>query len=255
MSLKEKIVWVTGASSGIGRAVAQQMAQQGARLILTARRLDRLESLAASLKEKHGTQVYVAQLDMQDQFAVKKTIDLLPESWKAIDILVNNAGLALASEPFQACSLDQWSTMIDTNLKGLLCITHGVVQGMIERNSGHIVNMGSIAGREYYRGGNVYSATKQAVRAISQSLRIDLSGYAIRVSEIAPGAVNTEFSTVRWNDKERADTFYKDFQPLLANDVAEAVLFCVTRPAHVNVSEIVIYPTDQANATTISRKS
>ena len=254
MKLKGKTALITGASSGIGWAIAEQLAQQGARLILTARRVERLESLAVSLKNKYQSVVHLIALDVQDQAAVSKAIGSLPEAWKAIDILVNNAGLALASKPFHDCSLEQWNTMIDTNVKGLLFVTHAVVQRMIERNAGHIVNIGSIAGRESYPGGNVYCASKQAVKAISQSLRLDLSGYLIRVTEIAPGAVNTEFSTVRWNDKERADTFYKDFQPLDANDVAETVLFCITRPPHVNISEMVVFPTDQACATMINRK-
>lgn len=254
MKLRNKIALVTGASSGIGRAVAEQMAVQGARLILVARRKERLDDLAATLNKKHGTDVYVVALDLQDQAAIEQAIESLPEGWAAIDILVNNAGLALASEPFQKCDIDQWNTMIDTNIKGLLCITYAVVQGMIERNSGYIVNVGSTAGRQIYPGGNVYSATKYAVKAISRSLRLDLSGYAIRVTDIAPGCVDTEFSTVRWDDKKRADDFYSDFDALQADDIADTILFCVTRPAHVNVSELVVYPTDQANATTISRK-
>lgn len=255
MKLNNKIALITGASSGIGYATAEQMAEQGAKLILTARRLDRLEALAESLREKHGTEVLPLQLDLQDTAAIKQAIENLPAEWNAIDILVNNAGCALSSKPFQNCSIEQWTTMIDTNVKGLLAMTHAVVQGMITRNSGHLVNIGSTAGRETYPGGNVYCATKHAVKVINQSLRIDLSGYAIRVSEVAPGAVNTEFSTVRWQDKEKADGFYADFNPLVAADIADAVLYCVTRPAHVNVSEIVVYPTDQANATMIKRRS
>jgi hypothetical protein len=255
MKLTGKIALVTGASSGIGRSVAEQLASQGARLILAARRVERLQSLADSLKNEHGTDVLVIPLDVQDQAAVKQTIESLPDEWAAIDILINNAGLALASEPFHNCDIEQWNTMLDTNVKGVLCVTHAVVQGMVQRNSGHIVNVGSIAGRQAYPGGNVYCASKYAVKAISRSLRIDLSGYAIRVSEIAPGAVDTEFSVVRWDDKDRADQFYADFHPLVADDVAETILFCVTRPPHVNVSELVVYPTDQANATTINKHS
>jgi NADP-dependent 3-hydroxy acid dehydrogenase YdfG len=191
---------------------------------------------------------------MQDQAAIADAIATLPIEWSRIDILVNNAGLALSSEPFHKADLQQWNTMIDTNVKGLLCMTHAVLQGMIERNSGHIINIGSIAGRQNYPGGNVYCASKHAVKSISQSLRIDLSGYAIRVTEIAPGAVNTEFSTVRWNDKTKADKFYEDFKPLWAQDIADTILFCVTRPSHVNIAELVVYPTDQADARTLNRQ-
>lgn len=254
MKLKQKLALVTGASSGIGHATAKQLAAEGARLILTARRVERLQALAEFLRKEYNSDIQVIALDLRDIEAIKHTIESLTPTWSAIDILVNNAGLALASEPFHRCDIEQWNTMLDTNVKALLAMTHAVVQGMIARNSGHIVNIGSIAGRNTYPGGNVYCASKYAVKAISRSLRIDLSGYAIRVSEIAPGAVNTEFSSVRWNDKARADEFYNDFNPLVAEDIAETVVFCVTRPAHVNVAELVVYPTDQANATTINRR-
>lgn len=254
MSLKDKIVFITGASSGIGEACAHHFAQHGAKLILTARRIEKIEALAETLQEKHHTEVLSLKLDVQDKLAVKQHIEQLPLEWQAIDILVNNAGLALETAPIQSGNIEHWETMINTNLKGLLYVTRTILPGMIERERGHIINVGSIAGHEAYPLGNVYCATKHAVRAISKSLRLDLLGTDIRVSEIAPGAVNTEFSEVRWKDKQRADAFYQDFMPLVADDIADAVVYAASVPKHVNIAEMVVMPTHQASAQHIHRQ-
>ena len=252
--LINKIVLITGASSGIGQACAQQFAEQGARLILAARRLDRLLQLTESLEQQYGTKILVLQLDVQDGQAVKKLLSELPEEWSAIDILVNNAGLAVTLDKLQDGDPANWDRVIDTNVKGLLYVTHAVLPGMIARNRGHIVNLGSVAGHECYLGGNVYSASKFAVNAINKSLLIDLLGTAIRVTSIDPGAVETEFTAVRFDDKERSAQFYGSFTPLQAADIADAVLYCVTRPPHVKIAEMVIFPTDQASANHLNRR-
>lgn len=251
--LENKIILITGASSGIGQACAQRLAADGARLILAARRIDRLDELANELHQQHGTLCLTRKLDVMDKNAVTVMIDSLPLDWKSIDILINNAGLALSRDPLQAGLEENWDTMIDTNIKGLLYVSRQVLPGMLERNSGHIVNLGSIAGQDCYPDGNVYAATKHAVRAITKSMRMDLFGTNIRVTEIAPGAVETEFSKVRWNDEERANAFYQDFDPLLATDIADAIHYCVTRPAHVDIAEMTIMPTAQASCSMISR--
>ncbi|OGV48942.1 MAG: NAD(P)-dependent oxidoreductase [Legionellales bacterium RIFCSPHIGHO2_12_FULL_42_9] len=255
ISIKEKIILITGASSGIGAACARLFASFGAKLILTARRLDRIDALAAELKKIHETQCLTLCVDVRYQKTVEHSIKSLPNNWEAIDILINNAGLALGSDPIQSGSLKNWDTMIDTNVKGLLYVTHAILPGMLQRKQGHIVNIGSIAGQEAYPNGNVYCASKQAVRAISKTMRIDLLGTPIRVTEIAPGGVKTEFSTVRWDDPGRAKAFYDDFEPLLAEDIADAIYFSITRPAHVDIAEITIMPTVQASANHLYRKS
>jgi NADP-dependent 3-hydroxy acid dehydrogenase YdfG len=250
MKLTNKIILITGASSGIGYATAKLFAEQGANLILTARRLDRIIKLRDELQEKFKVNVLAVALDVQNSKAVLKTISSLPEKFKNIDILINNAGLALDSDPIQNGIIEHWETMIATNINGLLYLTRAILPSMIERKTGHIVNMGSIAGRHIYRTGNVYIATKHAVKAITEAIRIDTLGYNIRVTEIAPGAVHTEFSQVRWGgDKQRSDEFYSKFEALQAEDIADLILFSVTRPAHVNISEIVAYPTQQAVGT------
>mgnify|MGYP006421124883 CR=1 FL=1 len=248
MNLKNKTVLITGASSGIGRAAAEQFAAQGCRLIITARRLLRLEALSAKLQSEQGVDVLPLALDIQDKVAVKSTIESLSPDWSSIDVLVNNAGLALGSELFQNGNVDDWDRVIQTNVNGLLYVTRAVLPGMLKRQNGHIINVGSIAGREYYPTGNVYSASKHAVKAISKSLRLDLLGTPLRVSEVAPGAVNTEFSEVRWNDKTKADAFYEGFDALSGDDIADAIVYCATRPAHVDVAEIAVFPTSQASA-------
>ena len=246
-TLKNKIVFITGASSGIGEACAWHFAAQKARLILTARRIDRLKKLATALRRKYHVDILPMQLDVQNKSQVFTTIEGLPKKWQKIDVLVNNAGLALSSTKIHEGDVVEWETMVNTNVLGLLYVTRAILPNMVARNCGHIINIGSIAGREYYLTGNVYCATKHAVKALNQSLRYDLVGTDIRVTEIAPGATNTEFSTVRWKSKERADQFYSGFTALVADDIANAVVYCAMRPSHVNVSEMVIYPTAQAS--------
>ena len=246
--LKDKIVFITGASSGIGEACARQFAQCGANLILAARRTQKLETLADELQTSYEVNVLSLEMDVRNRKTVNATVENLGSKWKNIDILVNNAGLAISTDPFQNTSPDNWDTMIDTNIKGLLNVTKAILPSMLQRQAGHIINIGSTAAHEYYAGGNVYCATKHAVKALSKCFRIDLLGTNIRVSEVDPGYVHTEFSTVRWDDKKRADQFYKKFNPLHANDVAEIVCFCATRPSHVNISNVLVHPTDQASA-------
>ncbi|ALA25433.1 short-chain dehydrogenase [Piscirickettsia salmonis] len=250
--LTNKIILITGASSGIGQACAEQFAAQGAKLILTARRFDRLNDLATTLHHKYGTKTLPLELDVRDKQHVNHTIKSLPTEWQSIDILINNAGLGGTTELMQHADTDIWDTIIDTNVKGLLYVTKATLTSMVERNTGHIINIGSIAGHDYYKGGNVYSASKHAVKALTRSLRIDLAGHNIRISEIDPGAVHTEFSEKRW-DKARSDQFYAGFEPLMGEDIADTVIYCATRPAHVNISEIMVYPLAQA-ATSILHK-
>ncbi len=246
--LTNKIVFITGASAGIGAATAEQCAAQGANLIITARRTKRLVQLADKLQKQYHSNVLSLALDVRDNTAVKQVVANLPEQWQAIDILVNNAGLGLTLDNIQDADPDNWDAMIDTNIKGLLYVTRAILPNMIERDAGHIINIGSVSGRTYYPGGNVYCATKHAVKAICKTLRMDLMGTLIRVSEVAPGAVNTEFSTVRFSgDKQKADSVYQGFEPLVADDIADAVVYCATRPAHVNVSTLEVYPTAQAH--------
>lgn len=252
-TLKNKIVLVTGASSGIGKSCAEQFAVLGANVILTARRLDRITTLADSLKTQHHVNTLALKLDVQNREEVKTILEQLSAEWKNIDILVNNAGLALSTDLIHDSNIDNWETMIDTNIKGLLYVTHAILPGMIARNWGHIVNIGSVAGHEYYPRGNIYSATKHAVKAINKSLRLDLLGTPIRVTEISPGMVETEFSEVRWNDKARAKEFYAGLTPLQADDIADAVVYATTRKPHVNVEEILIFPTIQASANHVYR--
>jgi NADP-dependent 3-hydroxy acid dehydrogenase YdfG len=246
--LKQKIIFITGASSGIGKACAEQFASAGAKVILTARRKARIEALAVQLQETYKVDTLAVELDVQDKQAVKACINNLPKQWQAIDVLVNNAGLALSSDVFQEAEPDDWDVMIDTNIKGVLYVSRAVVSGMLERGRGHIINISSIAGYEHYHGGNVYCATKHALRAISKSMHIDLLGQNIRVSDVAPGLVATEFSEVRWNDKQRADEFYNSVTPLQPDDIADAVVYCASRPEHVDVSQMVVMPTSQAGA-------
>jgi NADP-dependent 3-hydroxy acid dehydrogenase YdfG len=253
-SIAGKTVFITGASSGIGKACAEQFAALGVNVVLAARRLDRIEKLAEELSSKYGIKALPIQLDVQKNEKVEAVFHDLEKKNIDIDIVVNNAGLALSTDLMQNAKVSNWDTMIDTNLKGLLYVTKAFIGPMVKRNQGHIINIGSCAAHGCYMSGNVYSATKHAVRAISKSLRIDLMGTAIRVSEVDPGAVHTEFSEVRWNDKERADKLYEGFTPLVADDIADAVIYCATRPPHVNVAELVVYPQAQASLTDIYRQ-
>jgi 3-hydroxy acid dehydrogenase / malonic semialdehyde reductase len=254
-SIQNQIVLITGASSGIGAACARAFAEAGAKLILAARRLDRLESLAADLTEKYSAQVHLVQLDVSDRTQVESTLHALPDSWRTVDILINNAGLSRGLDKLHEGSIQDWEEMIDTNVKGLLYMTRALVPGMVERGQGHIINIGSIAGHQTYPNGNVYCATKAAVKALSEGLKMDLLGTPVRVSAVDPGMVETEFSEVRFHgDTERASKVYQGLTPLTPEDVADTILFCATRPAHVNISEVLLVPTEQASATLVYRQ-
>lgn len=252
--MKNQTVLITGASSGIGKACAEQFAALATTIVITGRRIDRLKTLAKQLTAEHKINIIPIQLDVRNHAQVEAAIQQLTKDKIEIDILVNNAGLALSTDKMQDAKVSNWDTMIDTNVKGLLYVTRAILPTMVKKNHGHIINIGSISGHSCYVSGNVYCATKHAVRAISKSLRLDLMGTAIRVSEIDPGAVETEFSEVRWNDKEKAKKIYEGFTPLVANDIADAVIYCATRPPHVNVAELVVYPQAQASITDIYRE-
>jgi 3-hydroxy acid dehydrogenase / malonic semialdehyde reductase len=250
--LVDRTVLVTGASSGIGAACATAFAAAGARLVLCARRADRLDAVAASL----ATEVATIPLDVRDRSAVEQALRSLPAGFEEIDVLVNNAGLAAGLEPLQDGDPDDWDRMIDTNVKGLLYVTGALVPGMVARGRGHVINMGSIAGRETYPGGAVYCASKAAVDRITTGLRLDLVGSGVKVSTIDPGLVETEFSVVRFHgDAERAHDVYAGVDPLTADDIAETVVWVADRPAHVQVSEVVVLAAAQASATRIARSS
>lgn len=252
---RSSVVLITGATAGIGEACAHAFAAAGARLILVARRAERLEALAAELARRHGAEAHLLTLDVRDAAVVTRVLSDLPSVWAEVEVLVNNAGLGRGLEPIQQGDLREWDEMIDTNVKGLLAVTRAVVPGMVERRRGHVINLGSIAGHEVYRGGAVYCATKHAVDAITRGLRQDLLGTGVRVSTVDPGMVETEFSTVRFRgDDERARRVYQGMTPLTAADVADAVLWCATRPPHVNIDQIVLKPTDQASATLVHRE-
>jgi NADP-dependent 3-hydroxy acid dehydrogenase YdfG len=255
-SIKGQTAVVTGASSGIGMATAQALAAEGARLVLAARRFERLEQLARQVKEAHGTECLLIELDVRDRAAVAEKLDNLPPEWAAVDILVNNAGLSRGLNPLHEGLIDDWDEMVDANVKGLLYVTRAILPGMVERKRGHVVNIGSVAGRDVYAGGAVYCGSKAAVAQISRAMKIDVLEYGIRVTNVEPGLVETDFSLVRFHgDAERAKKPYQGLQPLSAEDVADAILWAVTRPAHVNVQDILLLATAQATATTAHRKS
>lgn len=254
ISLNNQIVLITGASSGIGAACARVFAAAGARLILAARRLDRLQQLVEAL-DVTSERVHLIPLDVRDRLAVESAISNLPPAWSNIDILVNNAGLSRSLDKLHEGDFQDWEEMIDTNIKGLLYLTRYVVPGMVKRDRGHVINIGSIAGHQTYPGGNVYCATKAAVKAISEGLKQDLLGTPVHVSSVDPGMVETEFSEVRFHgDTERAKKVYQGVTPLTADDVADVVLFCATRSPHVNINEVILMPVDQAGATLVHRR-
>ncbi|PKQ69746.1 SDR family oxidoreductase [Raineya orbicola] len=249
-----KIALVTGATSGIGEATARLFAQKGLRVIICGRRKERLKELEAELSKI--TEVYTLSFDVSQQKEVAESLNSLPNEWKSIDILVNNAGNAHGLEPIQAGRLSDWEAMIDINLKGLLYVTQCILPQMVERETGHIVNIGSIAGKEAYPNGNVYCASKAAVDSLTKGMRIDLNPYGIRVTQIAPGLVETEFSLVRFKgDAQRAKKVYEGYQPLSAQDIADAIWYAVAAPAHVQIADIVIFPTAQASATIVKKKT
>ncbi len=252
VDFSSQTILISGASSGIGAACAELLAPRGPRLILLARRADRLAEIQASCLSLGAAAVLAVTLDVRQPFR----LDRLPEEWRSIDILVNNAGLSRGLHKLYEGEVDDWEEMIDTNIKGLLYLTRAIVPGMVERGRGHVVNIGSIAGHQTYPAGNVYCGTKAAVRAISEGLKIDLLGTLVRVTSIDPGMVDTEFSAVRFHgDKEKAARVYDGVVPLRAIDVAETILFALSRPAHVNISEILLVPTDQATPTLVHRRS
>ena len=249
-----KIALITGATAGIGEACARLFAEQQYDLILLARRTERLDSLAEELSTEFGVKVKTLVIDVRQKAAVQK-LEKLPEEWKKVDVLINNAGLSRGLDPINAGDTDDWDVMIDTNVKGLLYVTKIVSNWMIKYRSGHIINIGSIAGKETYINGNVYCATKYAVDSLNQAMRIDLLPHKIKVTGIHPGAVETEFSEVRFKgDKARAKKVYDGFEPLHAQDIAETIWFAVSRPAHVNINDMIVMPTAQANTTHILRE-
>jgi 3-hydroxy acid dehydrogenase/malonic semialdehyde reductase len=251
MDLTHKTVLITGASSGIGYACALAAARLGANLLLVARREDKLEDCVNACVTHYRVKVETCILDITDRAAVQT---VLSDPALFTDILINNAGLAAGADPFQAGNLDDYEQMINTNIKGLLYVTHAILPGMLARNTGHIINIGSIAGHEVYPNGAVYCATKHAVNAFSRGLKMDLNHSALRVTSIDPGMVETEFSLVRYHgDAERAKAVYQGMTPLTPEDVADAVMYAATRPPHVNVSEMLLLPTDQASTTQVHR--
>ncbi len=252
--LENKIVFITGASSGIGEACAQQFAKAGCQLILAARRIDRLEALAQELQKNYSTNILVQAMDVTNKSLVEKTFAQLDERWNKVDILINNAGLASGLDNFQDADIEDWEKMINTNIKGLLYVTRTAITGMLARNKGHIINIGSIAGHETYPKGHVYCATKAAVKSITEGIKLDVLGSNIRVSSVDPGIVETEFSKVRFhNDEKKAKKIYQGMTPLQAKDIAEIVYFCASRPAYVNIKDIVVLPTDQSSVTSVYR--
>ncbi len=255
MKLEGKITLITGASSGIGMSCAKYFAAEGSNLILLARRSDRIKELAAELARQHGIKILPLACDVRDNDEVEKALRGLPGEWKNIDILINNAGLASGVEKIQDGVLSNWDQMIDTNIKGLLYVSRVVLPGMVERQSGMVINIGSIAGHEVYVGGNVYCGTKHAVKAISKGMLLDLNGSGIRVTSIDPGAVETEFSLVRFHgDKQSADNVYKGFKPLGPDDIADIALFAATRPPHVDIHDVIVAPTAQASTSVFAKK-
>jgi NADP-dependent 3-hydroxy acid dehydrogenase YdfG len=254
-SLKDRVVFITGASAGIGAACARAFAREGARLLLAARRAERLEAMEVDLLEAGAAAVHAFKLDVQDRADVERAIADLPEEWRAIDVLVNNAGLSRGLDKLWEGKPEDWEEMIDTNVKGMLWVTRAVVPGMVARGRGHVVNLGSTAQELAYPGGAVYCGTKAAVKLINDGLREDLLGTPVRVSDIGAGMVETEFSEVRFRgDKERAAKVYQNIAPLTPDDIADAIVWATTRPAHVNVAHLLMTTIDQANSLMFNRR-
>lgn len=247
--MNNKIALITGATAGIGYETALLLAQNNFNLILTGRRKDRLESIKKEIESNFHVQVYNLNFDIRNRSEVENALSAIPDEWKAIDVLINNAGLAAGLAPINSADVEDWEAMIDTNVKGLLYATRVVSPWMVQRKKGHIINISSIAGKEAYPNGSVYCGTKHAVSAITKAMRIELMPSGIKVTSIAPGAVETEFSLVRFRwDEEKAANVYKGFTPLNAKDIAETILFVISRPAHVNIDDLLIMPTNQASA-------
>ena len=250
----KKTVLITGATSGIGAACARKFAGAGYRVIITGRRPEQLAAMADELEKDHGVEVLTLCFDVRDGEAVRQKLESLPDSWRDIDVLINNAGLALGLEPEYAGDFTDWDTMIDTNIKGLLYMTRLVVPGMVERLKGHVINIGSVASDAAYAGGAVYCATKAAVKVLTDGLRIDLAHTPVRVTNLKPGLVETNFSNVRFHgDTERASNVYKGIQPLTGDDIADVALYAAQAPAHVQIAEVLILATHQACGSVISR--
>lgn len=253
MNEKQKTAFITGATSGIGKATAELFASNGINLVLCGRRQTKLDALKSSLQTK--TKVLTLNFDVRDKEAIEAAIQSLPKDFASIDILVNNAGNAHGLDPIQSGDLADWDAMIDINVKGLLYVSKAILPGMIQRKSGHIINIGSTAGKEVYPRGNVYCASKHAVDAINQGMRLDLNEYGIRVGAVNPGLVETEFSEVRFKgDEEKAKKVYQGYQPLKAEDIADIIHFVITRPYHVNIADLVVMPTAQASSTIVKKK-
>lgn len=249
-----KTALITGATSGIGKACAHTFAKEGYRLILVARRENELVKIAKHLADKYAVAVETLVADVRDNAALTQVLESLTEDWKAVDVLVNNAGLSQGLDPIDKGDTNDWDTMIDTNVKGLLYVTKIVSGWMVSRKKGHIINIGSIAGKEVYPNGNVYCATKHAVDALNKGMRMDLLPHGIKVTAINPGMVETEFSVVRFKgDEDKAKKVYEGLEPLLADDIADAIWYVVSRPAHVNINDMLIMPTAQASATLVQR--
>ena len=249
-----KLAFITGASAGIGKATAVKLAELGYDLILNGRREDRLLNLQKELTQKYSIKIYLSAFDVSDRKAAEMALASLGVVADQVDVLINNAGLALGAEKVQSASLDDWEVMIDTNIKGLLYLTRFFVPKFIKSGRGHIVNLGSVAGRWVYPGGNVYCATKHAVKAISEGLRMDLLGTPVRVTNIEPGMVETDFSLVRFGDPAKAKAVYQGMTPLSADDIADCVIWSLSRPPHVNIQEMVVFPTDQAAIQMVHRR-
>ena len=253
--MKGKTILITGATSGIGEGCARKFGSMGSNLILNGRNVEKLEKLKQEIVAQ-GCEVLTLPFDVRDREAMKQALDSLQGKWKNIDVLVNNAGLVLGLDKEQEGSLDEWDVVIDTNIKGLLAMTRMVVPGMVERQCGHIINIGSVAGDAAYAGGSVYCATKAAVKALSDGLRIDLVDTPLRVTNIKPGLVETNFSVTRFRgDKAKADAVYKGIRPLTGDDIAEVVYYAASAPAHVQIAEVLVMPTYQANGTVCHRKA
>lgn len=255
-SLKNKIVFVTGASSGIGKSTATQFAAAGANILICARRIEKVEALAHELRSSYGVNAHAFRLDVRNRAEVETTLNGLPQEWKNISVLVNNAGLSRGMDNIQDGKINDWEEMIDTNVKGLLYVTRALLPGMIERNEGHIINLGSAAGHWVYPKGNVYNASKYAVRALNEGMKMDLLGTPVRVTSVDPGLVETEFSIVRFsNDVEKAKKVYQGLTPLTPDDIAETIVWTASRPPHVNISSVIMMPTDQASPSFVHRRS
>lgn len=253
--IEGKTVLVTGCSSGIGFETAKIFLENGAKVLMVSRNIKPIQSFQKRLKTK-GENILVLKMDVRDKNEVFKSIESLPKKFANIDILVNNAGIGLGLEKLYDGNTDEWDVMIDTNIKGVLYVTKAILPNMVRRNKGHIINIGSVAGREVYPGGNVYCASKFAVRGLTKALKVDLLGTKVRVTTIDPGMVETNFSNIRFRgDKERAKKVYEGMQPLMAKDIADAVFYCATRPLHCNILEMVIMPVDQSGAVFVSRKT